>query len=143
MKNKYLIIIIILYLALLIKLIVFKYPPGMTFSVANANLMPFRTILDYLSGEPTWRVAMRNLLSNIVVLVPFGFLITILYQNIKWKKVLLIGLSVGASLELLQVIFKSGIFDIDDIILNFLGVVLGYLLFIFIYRVFKKTFLKV
>jgi glycopeptide antibiotics resistance protein len=76
-------------------------------------------------------------------LVPFGFLITILYQNIKWKKVLLIGLSVGASLELLQVIFKSGIFDIDDIILNFLGVVLGYLLFIFIYGVFKKTFKKV
>jgi glycopeptide antibiotics resistance protein len=140
MKNKYLIIIIILYLALLIKLIVFKYPPGMTFSVANANLMPFRTILDYLSGEPTWRVAMRNLLGNIVVLVPFGFLITILYQNIKWKKVLLIGLSIGTSLELLQVIFKSGIFDIDDIILNFLGVVLGYLLFIFIYGVFKKTF---
>lgn len=143
MKNKYLIIIIILYLALLIKLIVFKYPPGMTFSVANANLMPFRTILDYLSGEPTWRVAMRNLLGNIVLFIPFGFLLAFGYQTIKWRKVLLIGLSIGTSLELLQVIFKSGIFDIDDIILNFLGVVLGYLLFIFIYGVFKKTFKKV
>jgi glycopeptide antibiotics resistance protein len=143
MKNKYLIIIIILYLALLIKLIVFKYPPGMTFSITNANLMPFRTILDYLSGEPTWRVAMRNLLGNIILFIPFGFLLAFGHQIIKWKKVLLIGLFVGVSLELLQVICKSGIFDIDDIILNFLGVVLGYLLFIFIYGVFKKTFKKV
>lgn len=142
MGKKIIIISIILYSVLILKLIVFKYPSGITFSTANANLIPFKTILGYLTGEPTWRIAMRNLLGNIVVLAPFGFLIAILYQNIKWSRVLLIGVFTGVILELLQVIFKSGILDIDDIILNSLGVVIGYLLFVFIYEVFKKYYKK-
>ncbi len=133
MKNKFLYIILAIYSALILRLIVFKYPPGITFSTANANLIPFKTILGYLSGEPTWWIAMRNLLGNIIILVPFGFLTAILYQKIKLISVLLIGVFVGIILELLQVIFKSGILDIDDVILNSLGVIIGYLLFIFIY----------
>jgi len=85
---------------------------------------------------------MRNLLGNIVVLIPLGFLLAALYQKIKWGRVLLIGLLTGMILELLQVIYKSGILDIDDIILNTLGVVIGYLLFVFIYEVFKKYYKK-
>jgi glycopeptide antibiotics resistance protein len=142
MKKKILIISIILYSVLILKLIVFKYPPGITFSIADANLTPFKTILGYLIGEPTWRIAARNLLGNIVVLVPFGFLFAALYQKIKWSRVLLVGLFVGAILELLQVIFRSGIPDIDDIILNSFGVVIGYLIFIFLYEVFKKNHKK-
>jgi len=140
--KKIIIISIILYSVLILRLIVFKYPSGITFSTANANLIPFKTILGYLTGEPTWRIAMCNLLGNIVVLAPFGFLIAILYQNIKWSRVLLIGVFTGVILELLQVILKSGILDIDDIILNSLGVVIGYLLFVFIYGVFKKYYKK-
>ncbi|MCD4761874.1 VanZ family protein [bacterium] len=141
MKKKYLIVIIILYLAILIELIVFKYPTGMTFSIANANLIPFKTILVYFSGEPTWKIAIRNLLGNIVVLVPLGFLLAAMYQRLKWNRALLAGLFTGVVLELLQVIFKSGVFDIDDIILNFLGVIIGYLVFIFLvkfYNIFTK-----
>lgn len=142
MKNKYLVIILFIYTTLILKLIVFKYPPGITFSIANANLIPFKTILGYLLGEPTWRIAMRNLLGNVVLLIPFGFLLTSMYQKIKWVSVLLIGVFVGIILELLQVIFKSGILDIDDVILNSLGVIIGYLLFIFIYGIFKKYYKK-
>jgi len=57
MKNKLLFIILALYLVLIVRLIVFKYPPGVTFSTANANLIPFKTILGYLTGEPTWKIA--------------------------------------------------------------------------------------
>src|SRR6056297_3701984 len=142
MKNKFLYIILAIYSALILRLIVFKYPPGITFSTVNVNLIPFKTILGYLTGEPTWKIAIRNLLGNIFVLAPFGFLIAILYQNIKWSRVLLVGVLTGIILELLQVIFKSGILDIDDIILNSLGVVIGYLLFEFIYGVFKKYYKK-
>lgn len=138
MKNKYLVIVLVIYTALILRLIVFKYPPGITFSTTNANLIPLKTILGYLAGEPTWKIAIRNLLGNIIVLIPFGFLFATLYQKIKWGRVLLIGLFTGIILELLQVIFKSGILDIDDVILNSLGVIIGYLLFIFIYGLFKK-----
>ncbi len=81
-------------------------------------------------------------MGNVVVLAPFGFLLVIQYQKLKVGSVLLIGLVIGIILELLQVIFKSGILDIDDIILNSLGVVIGYLLFVFLKNVFKKTFKK-
>lgn len=142
MKNKLLFIVLVSYLILILRLIVFKYPPGVTFSVANANLIPFKTILGYLAGEPTWKIATCNLLGNVIVLVPFGFLLAVLYQKIRWNRVLLMGMFTGTILELLQVIFKSGILDIDDIILNSMGVVIGYLLFVFIYGVFKKYYKK-
>jgi len=142
MKKKYLYIILVIYTALILRLIVFKYPPGMTFSIANANLLPFKTILGYLSGEPTWKIAMRNLLGNVIVLVPLGFLFALRYHKNKWGRALLVGLFIGIILELLQVIFKSWILDIDDIILNSLGVIIGYLLFIFIYGIFKKYYKK-
>ena len=129
-KKKIILLCIICYLAFILRVIVFKYPPGISFSIMNANLIPFKTILVYLSGEPTWRVAVYNLLGNILVLVPLGFLFAVFSQSIKWTRVLFIALFTGAILELLQVIFKSGILDIDDIILNFLGVLIGYLFFV-------------
>lgn len=139
MKDKYLYIVLALYLLVLVKLIVFKYPPGITFSTTNANLIPFKTILGYLTGEPTWKIAMRNLLGNIALLIPFGLLIGAQYQKIKYSRVLLVGLFAGTILELLQVIFRSGILDIDDVILNFLGVVFGYFLFLFFKNIFKQN----
>jgi len=138
MKNKYIIVILILYLVILIKLIVFKYPLGMTFSFSKANLMLFKTISVYASGEPTWKIATRNLLGNIILLIPLGFLFTGLYQKLKWKSIFLVGLIIGTTLELLQVLFKSGIFDIDDIILNLLGIIMGYWLFNFLKIIFIK-----
>jgi glycopeptide antibiotics resistance protein len=140
MKNKYLYIILVIYTALILRLIVFKYPPGATFSIANANLIPFKTILGYLSGEPTWGTARLNLLGNIIVFIPFGFLFAALYSKLRWSKVLLAVLVSGAASELLQAIFRSGILDIDDIILNSSGVIIGYLLFILLKNVFKKSF---
>jgi len=137
MKNRYLYIVLILYSLLIIRLIVFKYPPGVTFSLSNANLIPLKTILSYISGEPTREIAMRNLLGNIAVLIPFGFILVSTQKRLKWKGVLLVGLITGIILELLQILFGSGIFDIDDIILNSLGVIIGYLLFTFLKYILK------
>lgn len=142
MRKKFLYIILVLYLLLLIKLIVFKYPFGITFSFINANLIPFKTILGYISGEPTWKIAMRNLLGNIILLIPLGFLFAGIYQKLKWKGVLLVGLITGTILESLQILFRSGIFDVDDILLNFVGVFMGYLLFIYFSNVLKKNYKK-
>lgn len=138
MKKKYLYIILALYLILILKLIVFKYPPGVTFNFSGANFVPFKTILMYLAGEPTWNVAMRNLLGNIVVFIPLGLVIAALYNKMKWRRALFVSLLIGVMLESLQVIFRSGIMDIDDVILNSLGVFVGYLLLKLVYEVFGK-----
>lgn len=140
MKKKIIIISVTLYSVLILRLIVFKYPPGMTFSIANANFIPFKTILGYLAGEPTWKIAIRNLLGNIILFVPVGFLFAVIFKELSGKRILFAGIVIGVIFEVLQIVFKSGIFDIDDIILNSLGVIIGYLIFITLvkfYDVFK------
>jgi len=136
-------IFLFLYSLLLLKLIVFKYPPEAVFDPAGASIIPFDTISSYLLGEPTWSVAINNLLGNIVILMPWGFVLAGIYREWKIKEILAAGLAVGATLEFLQILFRSGIFDIDDIMLNALGVLMGYLVFVFIKNFFvvKKTVL--
>jgi glycopeptide antibiotics resistance protein len=43
-----------------------------------------------------------------------------------WRKSLALAVAVGLAIEGMEVVFRVGIFDIDDVILNALGVMLGY-----------------
>jgi len=138
MKKTYIIVIIslFLYTLVLLGMIVFKYRHGAIFEFSQANFVPFKTIAEYLSGYPTWGTARRNLLGNIVLFVPIGLLLPLVFQK-KSKVILWLGLlTYGIMPEILQVIFRSGIFDIDDIILNSLGVIAGYFLFT-VFRLYK------
>ncbi|MFT9494796.1 VanZ family protein [Anaerosolibacter sp.] len=97
------------------------------------NLKPFATINQYLhinSFNPSiWIV---NLAGNIGVFVPFGILIPLTFGG-RYMKLLGTFLSGLFVLEVLQLITKRGSFDIDDFILNTIGVTIGYS----IYRIAK------
>lgn len=89
----------------------------------NINLIPFRSITPYLKNI-TESFAFKNIIANIVVFIPLGFFVS----QIKPKnlfKMLVICLSVILSIELIQLFFKIGFFDVDDIILNFTGSLMG------------------
>ena len=130
---------LIVYSAILIKVMVFKdIPPIRIGSLminfggtheGPANLLPFKTILPYLLGEKGLMIAFINLVGNIVLLVPIGFLVPFINRNMVWKESLVLAAATGFSIEGMQALFQVGIFDIDDIILNGLGVVLGYWIF--------------
>ena len=123
------------YSALLINLLVLK---TVSFKIGHlmfnfsgyatgpANFLPFKTILPYLLGEKGLVIAVFNLLGNIVLFIPVGFLVPFVYREMTWQKSLV--LAVGASLviEMAQVVFRVGIFDIDDVLLNGFGVMIGY-----------------
>lgn len=69
----------------------------------------------------------RNIVLNILLFVPLGILVPL--WNKKWNKpfiVLPFGLLTTSLIECFQYIFKIGVFEFDDILNNFLGVVLGY-----------------
>ncbi|MES2994612.1 MAG: VanZ family protein [Patescibacteria group bacterium] len=129
--------ILVAYSALLIKVMVFKDLPTirigqlmLNFAGTDAghapNFVPFKTILPYLLGFKGWIIAGVNLVGNIVLLVPIGFLLPFLYPNITWKKSLAIAIASGLAIETMQTLLRVGIFDIDDVILNALGVMIGY-----------------
>ncbi|MCI9058087.1 MAG: VanZ family protein [Oscillospiraceae bacterium] len=74
-----------------------------------------------------------NLAGNIVMFLPFGFLTALLWRGWTWKRALFLGLAITAGIECWQ-IFVGRYFDIDDIILNALGVLSGYLLWALLRR---------
>lgn len=102
--------------------------------VGQANFMPFRTIGPYLTGEHGRVIGIINLVGNIALLVPVGLLVPLIFRKMRWPGALAAGVAAGLALEALQVIFHVGVFDIDDVILNALGVVIGYAVFAVIAR---------
>jgi glycopeptide antibiotics resistance protein len=129
--------ILIVYITILIKVMVFKDMPTirmgslmLNFSGTDgghpANLVPFKSILPYLLGDKGWIIAGANLVGNIAPLVPIGFLVLFVYRNMTWKKSLALAAAAGLAIEGMQVVLRVGIFDIDDVILNSLGVMIGY-----------------
>jgi glycopeptide antibiotics resistance protein len=127
---------LVAYSSLLIKVMVFKNVPLIKFGTlmlnfggtqeGQANFVPFKTIIPYLLGYKGLIIAGINLLGNIVLLIPIGFIVPFIFPTITWKKALTVAVVSGLLLEGMQVVFKVGIFDIDDVILNAFGVMVGY-----------------
>jgi glycopeptide antibiotics resistance protein len=128
--------VLILYIAILIKVMVYKDLPtikigtlilklGGTDGGHPANFVPFKTIVPYLFGS-NLIISGSNLAGNIALLVPVGLLLPLVFKSINWKKALMLAVTAGLAIECLQVILRVGIFDVDDVILNALGVMVGY-----------------
>ena len=127
---------LIAYSALLIKVMVLKDVPLIRIGMLKlnfggtlegpANLIPFKTIIAYGHAEKGLLIAGINLLGNIILLVPFGFLVEAQFRNLTKLKKLLLAIGAGLAIEGMQVMLHIGIFDIDDVILNAIGVVVGY-----------------
>ncbi len=80
-----------------------------------------------------------NIVMNVVAFVPFGFILPIISpKNKKALNVLLLSLETTLVIEILQMIFQVGIFDVDDIIMNTLGGTLGYTFYVLCRWLFKK-----
>jgi glycopeptide antibiotics resistance protein len=130
--------ILIAYSAILVKLVVFKINLikighlRFKFSgeeVSQANFVPFKTIMSYLLGEHGRLIGIANLAGNIILFVPIGFLVPLVYRKMTWQKSLALAVVASLAIEGIEVLLRVGIFDIDDVILNVLGVMMGYWVF--------------
>ena len=101
----------------------------------NYNLIPFRSMSVQIERITQWW-ALKNLLGNIIPFIPFGFLLPITYKKFSSAiKVLSMGFASILLIEIFQFFTKLGSFDVDDIILNMIGIVCGYLMFLVIDQV--------
>lgn len=116
--------------------------------LANYNLTPFRTMgnfWDVLSRSEHYlqkwgpevyqqqaRFAMVNLVGNVAMFIPFGVFLPALWWKLRraWKAIPVAVLAIGL-VEALQLITLRGKCDVDDLLLNFAGVSLGYALWRF------------
>lgn len=98
---------------------------------AKANLTPFSTIRIFSSRRVTTEYSYKNIGGNIIGFVPLGILLPLLFGRCR-NFFLLTGAVFFTSLsfETLQLLLGTGVFDVDDLILNTAGGIAGYLLFI-------------
>ncbi|GGP15522.1 VanZ family protein [Oceanobacillus neutriphilus] len=136
-----------LYVYAIFKIILFKFDPiNITFLISrlqrnldnpdyilsglqSGNFILFKTISNYVQITSIHHIT--NLVGNIVIFIPFGFFILLLSKSKVNSLVVVAALSLCLSLclECLQVIFAIGSFDVDDLVLNTFGGLLGYCVF--------------
>jgi glycopeptide antibiotics resistance protein len=101
----------------------------------KVNLIPFKFVYDLIygcyAGKPA--AALINILGNIAVFVPFGFLLSLLWRGAGWRKAALSSAAASLVIELCQLTQTGRSTDIDDILLNTTGGLTGYM----IYRLIK------
>lgn len=92
----------------------------------GVNLIPFKEMTRYNVGSYKF---MKNIVGNILLFVPFGFFSSYYLNNKKASVIMIVTLLVSGCAEGMQY-YLGRVFDIDDIILNVFGGILGYLLYI-------------
>lgn len=96
------------------------------FTWGRANFQLFRTF----RGDH-WSV--YNLLGNVVMFIPFGFFPALLWRKYTWWRALLTGLAVTIFIECCQLCVGRA-FDVDDLMLNTIGAMLGYWLWLILQK---------
>ena len=117
-----------LYVAFLLKLLLFSRAPG---SERSINLVPFASIGEYAFGHSsaTGRIAFANVVGNVLIFIPLGVYASWLrHRAAAWLTLLTVA-SVSVAVEILQGVFAVGASDIDDVILNCVGGLIGILTF--------------
>lgn len=85
-------------------------------------------ISSMTTSFPKYELLLENIL-NVIMLLPIGiFLPLVCGKKINWKIGLFIGFCISFSIEFMQLILCRGMFDVDDIIHNSLGFLIGILI---------------
>ena len=147
--QKWIKIIFAVYLLVLVKVIIFKYPFDELYAIAQtwrrdvileglgtANFMPFKTIKMYIKYADKLN-SFENLAGNILAFVPFGFLLPLVRKTkSNLADIFANALILVIGIEVFQLFSAFGAFDVDDIILNCLGAVIGYFVYNRCYHLF-------
>ncbi len=150
--NKKIRILFLLYLLLVIKVIIFKYPYHQLKAIVDtwekgvilegldtANFTLFKTIRMYIDYSYMLN-SFENLVGNVAVFVPFGFLFPYVFKRgrnflVMFLNVFLLVLGI----EVFQLFSAFGAFDVDDILLNCVGAVIGYVCY-FPFEAFRISY---
>ena len=100
-------------------------------SMTGNNFLPFKEIFRYKLGG---RLFVRNIIGNVLLFIPYGFFSTMYTGNKKLRYATILVFVASLCIEITQLSIGR-IFDIDDIILNVLGGLIGYYLYTSIDRI--------
>ena len=99
------------------------------------NFKPFIYLFDY----PTKREALLNLIGNTTMFIPLGIVWPAVFKQLdKPWKVIAAGVGISLSIEILQLPFFGRASDIDDLLLNSAGFLVGYGIYLLVKTIVRK-----
>ncbi|WP_025729437.1 VanZ family protein [Heyndrickxia ginsengihumi] len=123
----------IVYIAYLVYIVWLK--PTAQLGYIDLNFVPFKTIGNYtislINHSLPYSLVISNLFGNILLLLPLGLLFPLYFKRISFKSTVITGIIIPLLIEVGQLglyLFRMGTrtVDIDDVILNFIGFMLGF-----------------
>lgn len=128
------VLLFFIYFAVLFYFLFFSESMGRTFSerTYHYNLVPFREIKRFITYYKVLGLGavLLNIAGNIAAFVPFGIFLPVFSRRCRrfWYTALY-SMELSLFVELLQLVTKVGSFDVDDLLLNTIGGIIGYILY--------------
>lgn len=138
----YLYIIIIFYFVLLSE----RYGRETGYDISHVNLVLFKEIRRFWKYRYllSMEAVITNLFGNIFAFSPFGFMLPIITEKRKgFIRTVFATFVFSLIIEISQLIMKVGVFDVDDLLLNTIGGLTGYILYrilLKIYEMFERRY---
>lgn len=101
---------------------------------STSNFIPFKEIFRYDFGT---RLFYKNVIGNMMMFMPYGLFITYFLKTKKVSLILFLSFILSLTIEITQ-FFIGRVFDIDDIMLNLIGALIGFYLFRIINNIKEK-----
>ena len=127
-------ILFILYLCALTYFLFFseKYGRTMADREYSYNLVPFLEIKRFWNHREMlgFMAVFTNLAGNVLAFLPFGAILPVISRRTRGIfRIMLLSFEFSLLVECIQLVSKVGSFDVDDLLLNTLGGVMGYVFF--------------
>lgn len=151
--RKYSKIFFAVYMGAVILVLVLKFPTGLVTRTVRVwldggdvtrmspQLIPFDTIVFYVkSVQAVTDWFFKNLACNIIMFIPYGLLTPLFMRECKYMggKVVATAALTSVLIEIFQYATAFGLCDIDDVILNVAGAMLGYAIYKLIYKLVSR-----
>ena len=107
------------------------------------NLRPFREIQRFWVHRETLGTfaVFCNLAGNVIGFIPFGMILPVIWPKTgSFVRILLLSFEFSLCVEIIQLVWKVGSFDVDDLLLNTRGGMTGYLLFYFCNKLRRRIY---
>ena len=125
-----LMLLFMVYALCLFQVVTFQDVSG----IGSNNFIPFKEIFRYEFGT---RLFLKNILGNMLMFVPYGFFVSYCLKLKKPRSCFFLILVASISIETTQLVIGR-VFDVDDILLNVLGGMIGYLLYYLLQQIEDK-----
>ena len=139
-KKKRLILFAV-YIVVVLKVIILKYPYAQLRGIMDtwskevilegldtANFTLFRTIHMYIDYSDRLN-SFENLVGNVVVFIPYGIFLPLIWKRFRnFADTFLAAFLFSLAIEVFQLFSAFGAFDVDDVLLNCVGAMIGYVI---------------